>query len=306
MTTIFDFACRECGRIPECRFHLEMLDRAHLFDLPVIPHEMLPKRWSQDQLDWFQDNFMLPFPIIGIEDRASLILLMAQNEGTVGTQQPWRFIEFLREKSDPRAFREGVEDLNPNSPTSNNVGGLLIQWGTLQQESVSETGYQLTGSLAGIYMIPDQTGDLLNLNQWRSSEDIVTAAIRNANVALEEAMVLANRETFILETTPLAGLKKLAKRPEQAKKANFRLRPLRSHERSIYTVLRPHEIRKVMRLDEDTHRSVRVHERRGHQRVLRSDKFTKARGKKIWINATWVGVSEQTIGRKRYRVILDA
>jgi hypothetical protein len=48
-----------------------------------------------------------------------------------------------------------------------------------------------------------------------------------------------------------------------------------------------------------------AHNRRAHQRTLRSERFRYARGKTIWVKATWVGPKEwkDAGGRQIYRIL---
>ena len=55
----------------------------------------------------------------------------------------------------------------------------------------------------------------------------------------------------------------------------------------------------------DYERTLAAHRRRGHWKTLRSPRFTHKRGKKIWVDATWVGPKEMVRGHETYRVRLD-
>lgn len=86
----------------------------------------------------------------------------------------------------------------------------------------------------------------------------------------------------------------------------------KTSERPLYVILSPRAIRKRMRIPEPEviKDGVKVtpHERRGHFRVLRADRFKRAADgsyKKLWIDSTWVGASENVVDGRRYRVILD-
>lgn len=81
----------------------------------------------------------------------------------------------------------------------------------------------------------------------------------------------------------------------------------RHHDRPVYTLLTPQAIRQqyIPRSKVPTGRKVGAHERRRHYRTLRSDRFTRMRGRTIVVPATWVGPSEAVIGNRRYRVMLD-
>lgn len=87
----------------------------------------------------------------------------------------------------------------------------------------------------------------------------------------------------------------------------------KTHERPLYIILTPRQIRKRMHLPEPEildklGRKVTPHERRGHYRVYRNARFKRAEDgsfKKRWVNHTWVGKSETVVDDRRYRVILE-
>jgi len=113
-----------------------------------------------------------------------------------------------------------------------------------------------------------------------------------------EQLVFANQpHNFILEVSPL--------KTREPKKGHFS----RTHERPHYTLIHPQQARKVMRLPEplvtETHKSPIPHERRKHERILRSDKFTFKKGMKIKVRATWVGPYENVVGNRKYKILLD-
>jgi hypothetical protein len=86
----------------------------------------------------------------------------------------------------------------------------------------------------------------------------------------------------------------------------------RSTDKPHFIVLTPHQIRtRFMSLsdtpsseDDDT-KHVTPHERRGHYRTLRSERYKAARGRTIWIDPVWVGPTEAIKGKNRYLVRLD-
>lgn len=81
----------------------------------------------------------------------------------------------------------------------------------------------------------------------------------------------------------------------------------RAHWRPHYIALKPFEIRKRLLLpDPEVPVGTRApHERRGHYRTLRSERFKAARGKRIWVKPHWVGPREATVGKNKYLVLLD-
>lgn len=99
---------------------------------------------------------------------------------------------------------------------------------------------------------------------------------------------------FVLEETP-KGYVEISK-PKKI---------LREHQRPKYTVLAPMAIRQKLGIaDAYSHKSPAPHERRRHKRRLRKSSGYKE-DRDIIIEATWVGVSEVSVGNKVYKVRLD-
>jgi hypothetical protein len=82
----------------------------------------------------------------------------------------------------------------------------------------------------------------------------------------------------------------------------------KAHQRSEYVLLHPHEIRKYMKTEHEAgDRKQSAHERRAHYRTYPDDavRFPNAHGKRIRIEAVWIGSTEAVVGGKKYKVILD-
>ncbi|MCP4180127.1 MAG: hypothetical protein GY756_20375, partial [bacterium] len=119
------------------------------------------------------------------------------------------------------------------------------------------------------------------------------ALLRNVATALQELIYFSGAKRFILETSP----KKKRKNPKKA---------LRSHERETYTMLLPSEIREKMGIDQvKSGTKVTPHERRRHLRVLRAESWGDRQGDVVNVKASWVGKSENIVGKKIYKVRLD-
>ncbi len=115
-------------------------------------------------------------------------------------------------------------------------------------------------------------------------------------------IVVNTPSDFIVEERPLA-LKSDVKN---------KARLLRSQHRPHYIVLKPRAIKtRLLGLSDSDldvaprHGTRAPHEVRGHFRRLSSEKFTRARGKVIWIKAHWCGPETAVVGKNRYSVLLD-
>ena len=129
-------------------------------------------------------------------------------------------------------------------------------------------------------------------------DESIKETLRNPITAYEELIMLSNPKYFILEDSP-------AKEPKQKK--GSRKIP-RSHQRPLFTYLKPADIRQKLDLEhpgqDQTRNSPVPPERRKHLRRLRKESGYKE-DKVIPIKACWIGTSEKMVKGRRYRVRLD-
>lgn len=298
MGKLFDRFCRVVERSPEMPAELrEALERARVFEFNLVPHVDLPKQYSQEDVDWLKENFLLVFPCIALEDKTSCILMWDRKEGEpaiLGINREIHVAEYIDFRERSAEFYDSVnreEDV---------ISGLqTITMGNLFVQDVRTDQYISTGEIkfaAGIYR------DEVRIVERHELGELVKPMAKNAVSSIQEAILLCDPSTFILESTPKSAIEK---KPVKLKPGQVRRIP-RSNERSVYTTLQPKEIRERMKLPAThTGRSVRPHERRAHFRTLRSEFFKAARGKQVFVNASWVGPSENVVGNRRYRVLLD-
>jgi hypothetical protein len=133
------------------------------------------------------------------------------------------------------------------------------------------------------------------LIEWDTDNScIVHAAVIGA---LWRCMKINTPNRFIME---IASTK-----PRKKSKNKIR----RSFERPEYILLTPDEIRKVMKLPEpEDKRIITPHYRRAHLMVLRNERYKRnddGSFRKVMRKANWAGPSENTVGSKRYKVLLD-
>lgn len=118
-----------------------------------------------------------------------------------------------------------------------------------------------------------------------------------ASSAMTDMVKLNTPSNFILERSRIDT----RRRNEKARKLG---RIPRRHERPEYTILRPDEIRRRMRLPAISQGGPkRPHERRCHPRTLRSPKFTHKQWETITVKESWIGPKENVVGRTKYKVI---
>jgi hypothetical protein len=167
---------------------------------------------------------------------------------------------------------------------------------TIQSIDDNDWLYGLEMTVATIIDFSDKTATIVPYDKSIESEyeifeirDVVYTTVSKLSPAL---MYLNQPKKFIFEFHP-TNMK-----PSKKKIA-------RSDRRKTYTVLRPNEIRKIMRTHAESGRTVTGHDRRGHWRHFNSERFINNRGSRKWIDAVWVGPKEAVIGNKKYRVVLD-
>lgn len=134
---------------------------------------------------------------------------------------------------------------------------------------------------------------------------VTRLACRNTKLLCDEVtltvLTINTPSQFIVEERPLIP------------RGQSNLPVVRSVDRPHFIVLTPADIRKRFirpegqedEAEEAERRKVGAHERRGHFRTLRSERFTKAKGQVIWIEPIWIGPSEATVGPNKYKVRLD-
>lgn len=263
----------------------DMASRARLFHFPINPHKDLPKSIDEVQAAFLKDMFVLPFGVVAVEDNASCVIVEDLEHNEPGLFHKRLFIEHIPTLSNPDSFRD------PESVRAfRDLPGSLVTMGVMRPCEVNETQYVCDMMDAFAFLVKD--GVVVNSAQIPCDDPMFHSIAKNWMTALEELMLINTPDRFILEKCPV----KIRKHPKKIP---------RSHDRPIYTLLKPSEIRTRIGLHQPTGRHVVSHERRAHPRVLRSEKFKAMRGKTIIIPATWVGPSEKRVHGHYYKVLLD-
>ncbi len=318
---LFDKMCRIAEReIPELEKKLRSIK---LFHFPGIPHEFLPKEIDDDILVFLREQFMLPFQSIAIEDDAGLVIIEDIEKNARGINQERKFIDVVRLNSPENVFRdEAEEDARKNTEMKEWVRDqgmldydpLCFAFGSIESVEYVDSHNFLTqvrmDRVVIAYVKPfrkkhifaDYDRKELDKLPELSAFHVKSAGI-NAMTAMQEILYANTPNKFILEISP--SLPKTKKKKK--KKRNIKIN--RSDDRKKYILLKPKEIRKIIKEDIPNkgsgRKSPKIHERRAHPRTFRSDKFVNMQGKTIMIPAKWIGVSEKTVGNKRYKVMLD-
>lgn len=283
---------------------VEPLREAKLFVFDRPAHEVATPE-ALDGVDW--DLFCLPFRVTAIEDSGSVVLIADTHDDVIGLNQPRIFVELMsavggvsgdRHKgfSDDQETRRLVDMVN-DAAADDPFHSISISM--IYSVDYSQKGrYQVEAELLAGGVFTGKTNELVLVNAKDMPGDMAEASLfsvsRNAKAALEEIAIALGPSHFVVETTSAKPLKLGPKIP-------------RSHQRPIYTALKPTEIRKRLGIErpESQGGTKTPHERRRHPRRLSAEGGHYKQDRVIIVKATWVGTSEAQVGNKRYKVILD-
>lgn len=285
---------------------VEAARQIHLFEFPYQAHKIIgPDAFVQEDLD----DFILPFPMVAIEDSAGCVILIDSQEKQFGLKSPRAFIDIVPMGKDREHFANHDDTSTAEQRQEAKQEGLhQIAFGELHSMALVQSPdkpstYQIQARVLR-FVVMDKRGNLrldLNVQDFADpeSKQAMQGIFRNVTTAIEELMLAQkDRRLFVLEKAPV--------RPREEKKGRI----ARSQDRPKYVLLSPEAIRQEMGIKATAGKGEggqkAPHERRRHWRTLRSERFTHKQGERILIEAHWVGQSEVIRGGKtRYRVRLD-
>jgi len=301
---IFD---KFCGLVERHFKEFEYIVReAKIFYFPAAPHEVLPKGID---VEFFAENFFLPFQVVAVEDSASMIILIDKSKNIQGLYEERLFIECLplfgdwNNYGDSEKVPESIKE-NYRKDPHRFKDKYVITFGfvKLNPEGTNTKGYIAEGMIKNSWTC--DKNEFKNFMSYYPSPDDINllsrSTLRNACTAIEEIIYFNTPNRFILEERPISIRKK-------SFVINSKKIP-RSIDRPIYTLLKPKEIREKLGISSHVVTdggTKKGHYRRRHIRTLRSDVFTKMKGKSIVIPAVWVGPSEVERGNRRYKIMLE-
>jgi hypothetical protein len=235
------------------------------------------------------DEFVLPFPVVAVEDPINLVVIadLENGEDRIGMGAHRVFLIFeMTTKNQWADFGGGAV-----------IGIMRTKGAGPITDTRSDLGELLFAQFFIIALGSDDKKEITpDMPEWKEcAEKLGWSAL----TALHELIYALQPKNFILEMEP--------KRVRQPKAGKFP----RSHERVLYTILNPGEIRKKIGLNQPGPGGAGAggtkapHERRGFWRTYRDDRYKKMRGKKQWIEPVWIGPSESKVGNKKYKVRLD-
>lgn len=307
----FDRGLRHVRRYADLRPLVRWFRKARLFVFDLRPHE-LPK--EVPKADWLNDNFVLPFRTVALEDRATCTMLeAADGYPQFGMPQTLRFLDVIH--MSPEKRNDFCDSPDLERMTDRDAVTCFIE-GQVRVEKIGRRSNALRWpdvTFIGVVYehddmcaVASQTERLAWLQPGHPA-NLGYIIDRNVSAALQEACALCDPETFILEEAPLSWVRR-EQRDGGYERAMARCGLRGSHERPVYRVLKPRHARERMGIeapDDVLHGARRPHERRGHWRLLKAERFTKKRGQRVWVSPCWVGPSQSVRGNRRYRVVLD-
>ena len=314
---LFDKLVKNTKVIPEQFRHY--VRKARLFHFDIFSHQTgaeVPRAKSQVAM------FQLPFPVTAVEDKDSCCVVADLEREAHGVGVRRFAIELGDLSASAKAIREKLklDDLSPaireraqaelelceeldSDVEASNM--LIVRGGTFlaDLDHASNKWVVQDSKMAFSYMISVRTGEVRATGLLRA---VGAEMVMTYLSTLEELMLLNDPANFVLEKAPV-----------KSKKTRGRHGDLYSHERPVYTVIKPKDARKIMQLPEPTRvagkRTIlerRAHIRHAHTRTLKAERFGENKGKVIevpqtQVAAVWHGDKEAVVGKHRYRVIVE-
>jgi len=269
-----------------------LLRKTKLFVFDQISTDFLPKK-QEETIKEEMSDFRLPYPVVAVEDPQGVVVVADIKKDQVGFEFQRFFLDFIlcHEKNHlVMGFGKmkigscGKLEIYTSSHVVNAFrGSKRIELFDSKYTNGSMSDYDFNDPKECAKRPAELT-------------EIFKSASQNFSTGLQELFYLMQPKNFILQTTP-----RKVRDPLKSPKIP------RSHERPTYTLLKPGEIRRRMGIAVPPGKggAKTPHERAGHRRTLRHDRFGKNKGKKIWVKHSWVGPSEARVGNKFYKVILD-
>jgi hypothetical protein len=326
---LFDLACKIVERqIPALR---PLLRRAALFYLDGEPQQYTVTQYEPEDITFFTDNFMLPFPVTAIEDKASLIFLIDpgalekgvrdKDDRPMGCSITRAYMEVLcPAQADPSAFRERGEPPEKTTEIVKSIRDKMYDLPEYREACTFTLGnmsiphmwtnnleYHGTTNMI-ILASPQEILFKEQTNNGRgvkppgkmTEELLLQATLKNVGTAWQQVMFLNTPDRFILSQEPI--------NPPKIKNKEYSRKHIpRSTERPTYTLLTVHQLRERLgeKEPQDDHNAPTPHWRRRHYRHLTADCYKNKKGKVIAIRRAWVGPTEKIVSGKRYKIRMD-
>ena len=284
---------------------MRCLKRTHLFVFETRPESVLERNPPADEMSFCAENFILPFDSVAVEDAVSCVVLENLEDNQKGLDGGRAFIEIqpLLVPSRPYTPEQmpRVKQMAAHYRVTDLASAYRLVSGRVARDPAGKgDGYCYRAALNGMMVAQGEktiyAKESHPIDQHPIDAETMNSGAGNAWIAIREMMFLNTPDRHILEIAPTNAP------AERADKI------LRSHQRPMYLILHPTEIRKRMegKDNEPQEGSPKCpHERRAHFRRLRSARFINKVGQIIPVKRCWIGPSESVVGNRRYRVLID-
>lgn len=254
---------------------------AHLFKMDGVYRSTMFTELGEREFAAATELFFLPFPSVAIEDDEGVVLFADTKDDQRGLVAPRAFVVLVPGRpEDPKIVLSGML-----------MGSAVRPDGGLKHALMLSPIYHGLISSGWKRILLSEHPDALAPCQKNAVDSI--------GVAIEQIRMTNTPSRFIVEIEP--------KDVKPSHLASGRI--LRSHDRPIYTLLRPGEIKKlfghedVPAAEDKAHPA--PHARRRHLRTLHSDSFVNKKGQTVIVSSCWVGPSEHEDTKHKYRVLFD-
>ncbi len=279
---LYDQLCAVVERhLPEL---IPVVGTASLFYFPKLPHDVLPKTYTEDKGQWYTDNFILPFPCICIEDPASLVILLDLVPEQIGIKNDRIFIEVVPFNAAAAGnFREadaedaiGQEDLDFLNSFPH--GTISISYGVIKDARFvmnndrhslkynSQLSWTCVGNKQAMLISKEHYVQLAETDKLIFRK----AATINTGISMQEIMYFTDPDNFIIEKRYPKLIARRAARKKGPKIA-------RSQERSIYICMTKKEIEETFEPTTGPKQERKFKGRRRHYRTYRHERYKHLR-----------------------------
>ena len=201
---LFNLLCEVAEKyIPQIRPLLEM---AVLLEFPVKPHEVLPKQIAPlERVTQAAVSFSLPYPIVAIQDLASLVVLCDTQQNQTGLAEDRVFIECVPLMADENAFnddpaiKQSIQNMQ-QATDDQDKDAVAVTIGTIASPAQRTGEWLARGSVKDTWVASSRR--LLTSTKGMSSvpgalmQQMTQASLRNAMTAMEEIMLVPSLPKF--------------------------------------------------------------------------------------------------------------
>lgn len=307
-----------------------ILRQARLFCFPHNPADVLPKSVDPKRCDFWRENFMLPYPITAIEDKAGMVIMW---DSPLFASENWRATftkasqsselknlhpivvptepskgmferRFFLDVIPTWAIREGSAKRWDSDAYYPEEDAVMVTFGVCLPDLVAPSKWNMTGEALGYWCLSKKglLWDSRNKELSRLLPQAVDPALQNAKCFMEEVMWFNDPDRFVVEER---GPQAVETRPKN-RKGKIRS----AEERPVYHSWTPLDIRRLREpgasKDDGTESKKRGHWRRGHFRTLKADRYARSgmQGKTVLVRPTFVGEETFYVERSHYRILL--